>query len=168
MLIRNRSDIVEQIVNLLIEMDINDAPYQRDIYLYLNEACQGYLDTFINVSGNSWLNDDHITVAKHLPCYDDIPEAEREEYFTQNYNTYRTDIELNLEELDKYFVQVFIDYDNNEYFVPESWNGAIYYGKVYVFENGEFRLVGDAAKTYTELRYYDMHEIVSRDYFGRC
>lgn len=48
----------EEIVEAAVEMEKEWDPYQVDLYLYPD----GTIDTFVNIGGNSWLNDDHITV----------------------------------------------------------------------------------------------------------
>lgn len=63
---------------------------------------------------------------------------------------------------------MFIRYDYNTYFVPRSWNGAIYYGDKYVLmDDGSFRYVDLVARTLSELKRYDEYKIISREYFGR-
>lgn len=52
--------IRSQLIEILEDLERERAPYQTDIYLYFAEDGEPYLTTFINVGGNSWLDDDHI------------------------------------------------------------------------------------------------------------
>lgn len=60
--LKNRQTVVEEIIRMLMEHDIDHTSYQEDIYLYIHEDGTGEVTTFTNVGGNSWLDDDHITV----------------------------------------------------------------------------------------------------------
>ena len=63
MIIKNREEIIEQLTDMLIQFDKDARPYQTDVYLYYNAENQtAELDTFVNVGGNSWLNDEHYTL----------------------------------------------------------------------------------------------------------
>ena len=73
MTIKNRETIVEQLTAMLMQFD-KDANtfYQTDVYLYYNaENQEATLDTFVNVGGNSWLDDDHYTIYTDKEHYDD-------------------------------------------------------------------------------------------------
>lgn len=59
----NRDAIVEQLTELLMKFDKECNQYQTDVYLYFDrDTNTATLDTFVNVGGNSWLNDDHYTI----------------------------------------------------------------------------------------------------------
>lgn len=61
--IKNREEIIEKLVELLIQFDKDRNGYQTDVYLYYDGENQtAELDTFVNVGGNSWLNDNHYTI----------------------------------------------------------------------------------------------------------
>lgn len=60
--LKNRQAVVEEIIRMLMEHDMDHTSYQEDIYLYIHEDGTGEVTTFTNVGGNSWLDDDHITV----------------------------------------------------------------------------------------------------------
>ena len=70
----NRDEVVEDLGKILARLDIERPEYQVDVYLYIDEDGKGELDEFVNVGGNSWLADDHITVARIGQCYDSIEE----------------------------------------------------------------------------------------------
>ena len=59
----NRDAIVEQLTELLMTFDKECNQYQTDVYLYFNtDTNTATLNTFVNVGGNSYLNDDHYTI----------------------------------------------------------------------------------------------------------
>ena len=61
--IKNREEIIDKLVDMLVQFDKDCNSYQTDVYLYYDEENQtAELDTFVNVGGNSWLNDDHYTI----------------------------------------------------------------------------------------------------------
>ena len=62
----------EKLAELMKKVHLGNYPFQIDIYLYPD----GSVDDFVNVGGNSWLNDDHITVARINHEHWDIPEWE--------------------------------------------------------------------------------------------
>lgn len=61
-ILRNEDEIISQLEEILKQNSIEMPQYQVDIYLYIDENGIGTLETFTNVGGNSWLNDDHYTV----------------------------------------------------------------------------------------------------------
>lgn len=70
MKIANRDDIIIELAAIMMKADIDCNEYQTDVYLYIDKDTDiARLNTFVNVGGNSWLNDDHLTVwidRKHL------------------------------------------------------------------------------------------------------
>lgn len=60
--LKNRQEVLEAIVGMLMDHDIKHVGFQEDIYLYITDDGIGTVETFQNVGGCSWLNDDHITV----------------------------------------------------------------------------------------------------------
>ena len=61
--ITNREQIIEQLTEMLMQFDKDCNSYDTDVYLYYDEENQtAELDTFVNVGGNSWLDDDHYTI----------------------------------------------------------------------------------------------------------
>lgn len=63
MIIKNRVEIVKQLAELLRKFDVELNKYDTDVYLYYNSESQtASLDTFVNVSGREWLDDDHYTI----------------------------------------------------------------------------------------------------------
>lgn len=75
-IISNYDQILEELTNLLIDFDLDQNEYQTDVYLYIGEDGKARLDTFINVGGDSWLNDDHITIYCDRPHYEGWPRDE--------------------------------------------------------------------------------------------
>lgn len=69
--IKNREAIVEELTEMLIQFDKDCNEYQTDVYAYYDEETQTVtLDTFVNVGGNSWLDDDHMTIHSDKEHYD--------------------------------------------------------------------------------------------------
>ncbi len=71
MTIRNREELVNELAEMLMQFDKDENQYQTDVYFYYDNTSQtGSLDTFTNVGGNSWLNDDHMTIYTDKEHYD--------------------------------------------------------------------------------------------------
>lgn len=70
MTINNREQIIEQLAELLKQFDKDGNDYQTDVYMYVDDQGNGMLDTFVNVGGNSWLDDDHYTVYSDKAHYE--------------------------------------------------------------------------------------------------
>ena len=68
--IKNRSEVIEQLAELLKTFDRQLNSFQTDVYMYVDDAGVASLDTFVNVGGNSWLNDDHYTIYSDKQRYD--------------------------------------------------------------------------------------------------
>lgn len=62
--IRNYEEIKAQLEEMLLAFDIECNNYQTDVYLYIDEDGTGRLEQFVNVGGNSWLDDDHYLIHK--------------------------------------------------------------------------------------------------------
>lgn len=61
-MITNWTDLVAELADRMMQADIDCNRYQTDIYMYLNKDGSARISDFVNVGGNSWLDDDHITV----------------------------------------------------------------------------------------------------------
>lgn len=71
--ITNREEIVEKLAELLMQFDKDLNSYQTDVYMYIDEETgAATLDTFVNVGGNSWLNDDHTTIYTDKEHFDSM------------------------------------------------------------------------------------------------
>ena len=69
--LKNREEVIEKLTEMLIDFDKDLNKYQTDVYLYYDDESQtAELDTFVNVGGNSWLNDDHYTIYRDTEHYD--------------------------------------------------------------------------------------------------
>ena len=56
----NREDIIHELTDLLISFAQDCNSYQTDVYIYYDADTEtAKLSTFVNVGGNSWLDDDH-------------------------------------------------------------------------------------------------------------
>lgn len=73
LIIKNREEIIEQLTDLLVQFGKDCNRYQTDVYLYYNEEEQtATLDTFVNVGGNSWLDDEHYTIYSDKEHFDSM------------------------------------------------------------------------------------------------
>lgn len=58
-MIKNSEQIVAELAALLKIFDCELRNYQTDVYIYLHDDGTASLSEFVNVGGNSWLDDDH-------------------------------------------------------------------------------------------------------------
>ena len=70
--IKNIEEITAKLAEMLKQFDIELNRYQTDVYLYIDENGTATLDTFVNVGGNSWINDDHYTLYRDKEHFDTI------------------------------------------------------------------------------------------------
>ena len=75
MKINNYDAIHDELVEIMIDLDADECEFQIDIYLYIDDEGNGKLYQFANPGGNSWLDDDHITLCTNGPHYDDYYEG---------------------------------------------------------------------------------------------
>lgn len=69
----NINDLVSELAVILRKFEVDLNPYQTDVYFYYDaDAKIGRLETFVNVGGHSWLNDDHVTIYSDEPHYMNI------------------------------------------------------------------------------------------------
>lgn len=81
--IKNKEVVIEQLTKMLMQFDKDFNEYNTDVYLYYNEETKtAELDTFVYV-GNSWRDDDHVTIYTDSQHYDDIYEHMMD-YFEEN------------------------------------------------------------------------------------
>lgn len=94
--LKNRAEIVAKLAEMLKKFDLELNPYDTDVYLYYDEAEKtAELDTFVNVGGNSWLNDDHYTI------YTDCEHHETDFDFFDNLDDLADAVGIRKEELIK-------------------------------------------------------------------
>ena len=74
MKINNYEDVCSKLVDTLCTLDAEASDFQTDIYLYVDDDGNGTIDTYVNVGGNSWLNDDHITLYADKPHHEEPAE----------------------------------------------------------------------------------------------
>lgn len=71
MIIKNLDSIIEQLTEILMQFNRELNSYDTDVYLYYDaETETASLSTFVNVGGNSWLDDDHYTIYTDKQHYD--------------------------------------------------------------------------------------------------
>lgn len=59
--LKNHEAVLEALIEQLKEFEADKNRYETDVYLYVKDG-NGTVDTFTNVGGNSWLDDDHFTI----------------------------------------------------------------------------------------------------------
>lgn len=69
----NREEVVDKIAEIIANHRFTAPDYQVDIYLYVDNGSNGRVSTFVNVGGNSWLDDDHYTVHSMTQYHADEP-----------------------------------------------------------------------------------------------
>lgn len=80
--LNNSEALREELIGILKQFDKDLNHYQTDVYLYIDkETNTGEWYLFPNVGGNSWLNDDHITVYSDKCHYDDIFDYFNDEFY---------------------------------------------------------------------------------------
>lgn len=56
----NANELKDELMELIKSYEFEKNEYQTDVYLYVDEETNtGSLYEFVNIGGNSWLNDDH-------------------------------------------------------------------------------------------------------------
>lgn len=106
--IRNRDEIIEQLTELLMTFDKECNQYQTDVYLYFDrDTNTATLDTFVNVGGNSWLNDDHYTIYRDREHYEDWSD-----YYTET-SDFAWGLDMSVEDFNKEVLD-FLDLDDDE------------------------------------------------------
>lgn len=73
--IENTEEVRQRLTRMLMDDASDMCRYQRDIYMYIDEDGQARLDWFVNVGGNSWLDDDHILLYVCLQHYEGIEDS---------------------------------------------------------------------------------------------
>lgn len=80
----NVDELRDELISYLKYFDKEENQYQTDLYLYVDtETNTGRLYEFVNVGGNSWLNDDHYILHIDKPHYEnweDMGFENKEEY----------------------------------------------------------------------------------------
>ena len=71
--ITNLDEVRRELYDMIFGLEFEENEYQTDIYAYYDEETgKVTLEYFENVGGNSWLDDDHITVYTDKPHYDKL------------------------------------------------------------------------------------------------
>lgn len=133
MKIKNRSQILEELAEMLLKFANDCNEYQTDIYAYVteNEESESIveLDTFVNVGGNSWLDDAHYTIYSdrqhgYREMFEAFPNKDELAQAACNYDQdaanellkkIAEENESEVEELDYFEVREYI-IDNSEYY----------------------------------------------------
>lgn len=67
--IANRSELIDDVTEMLMQFERDLNEYRTDLYMYYDETGRIYFDTFTNVGGNSWLDDDHVCIYSDTPHF---------------------------------------------------------------------------------------------------
>lgn len=130
MKLKNRKEVVEQLTEMLIEFDKDLRQYQTDVYLYYDEETQtAKLDTFINVGGNSWIDDDHYTIYRDPEHYDSW-----EDYFC-NTGDFAQGLEMTSEDFENEVKEYL---KQQEYEVEEEYKPEWYEEREYIRSKEEY------------------------------
>lgn len=114
--ITNREEIVESLAELLMQFDKDENSYQTDVYMYIDEETgAATLDTFVNVGGNSWLDDDHTTIYTDKEHFETLYD-----YYCNN-GDFAEALEMEYEELQKEVTQNLIDSGEAEEGYEPDW-----------------------------------------------
>lgn len=106
--LKNREELVEQLTEMLMDFAKDCNQYQTDVYLYYDEETQtATLDTFINVGGNSWLDDDHYTI------YHDTEHYENWSDYYCNDGDFAWGLDMLNEDFEKEVIE-YLDLDDDE------------------------------------------------------
>lgn len=73
--IENTEEIRQRLTRMLMDDASDMCRYQRDIYMYIDEDGQAQLDWFVNVGGNSWIDDDHFLLYVCRQHYEGIEDS---------------------------------------------------------------------------------------------
>ncbi len=73
--IENTEEIQQRLTEMLMEDAREMCRYQRDIYMYIDDNGRASLEWYINVCGNSWLDDDHILLHRCKEHYEGIEDS---------------------------------------------------------------------------------------------
>lgn len=124
--IKNRETVIEKLAEMLKQFDIDRNKYQTDVYMYVDEKGNATLDTFTNVGGNSWLDDDHYTI------YSDKEHHESVSDFFQTIEEFADALEISVEELKSKTAEYRkieldeVDYSEVQIYVDEIYNVVEY------------------------------------------
>ena len=132
--IKNKEAVIEQLAEMLMKFDKSFNQYNTDVYLYYNEETQeATLDEFVYV-GNSWRDDDHITIYTDKEHYDNIYEHMDDLTFHMS-----DALDMDRGSLKKSVAEYFeIDVDNVERYHMEKWAEKFHYEKMHEYYNEWF------------------------------
>ena len=111
MIITNTAEVRESLISILRENEIARPGYPIDIYMYIDEQTgTASLSEYINVGGNSWINDDHVNLyrmpERHDTVWDEIDDI----------STLCDAAQLSEDELWRIVYEYYDDEDGDEYY----------------------------------------------------
>lgn len=132
--LKNRQAVIEQLTEMLMQFDKDFNGYNTDVYLYYNEETKtAELDTFVHV-GNSWRDDDHVTIYTDSCHYDDI-------YEHINYieNAVSEALDTDIDDIKKAVAEwMDIDVDDVDEYNIAKWVEEFHYEKMHKYYNEWF------------------------------
>ena len=72
-MIKNYDEIADELAEMLKNYALAQNEFQTDVYLYVKEDGTAELDEYTNVGGNSWKDDDHITIYSDMSHFGGEP-----------------------------------------------------------------------------------------------
>ena len=111
MIITNTAEVRESLISILRENEIARPGYPIDIYMYIDEQTgTASLSEYINVGGNSWINDDHVNLYR-MPERNDTVWDEIDDI-----STLCDAAQLSEDELWRIVYEYYDDEDGDEYY----------------------------------------------------
>lgn len=132
--IKNKEAVIEQLTEMLMQFDKDFNGYNTDIYLYYNEETKtAELDTFVYV-GNSWRDDDHVTIHTDECHYDNMYEHMENSMFC-----IADALNMEYNAIDKAVATYFgINVDDVEFYHIEKWAEEFHSEKMHEYYNEWF------------------------------
>ena len=181
--LKNREAVLEALIEQIKEFQIDLNGYQTDVYLYVKDG-NGTIDTFTNVGGNSWLDDDHFTIysdKEHNETRIDalidgssykwmidecnIPEQEVIDALTADLDEEEREDINSVDDLDRYELEAYLDnnysdeikecYENYAIDNMMEWIGSEAENALDEFENSYSYALFDGKKLINDFSDYD-------------
>lgn len=132
--IKNREEVIEQLTEILMDFDKDCKQYQTDVYLYFDrDTNTATLDTFVNVGGNSWLDDDHYTIYCDREHHEDWSD-----YYCNN-GDFAWGLDMSVDDFDKEVMAYLINIGDVDEDEADDYNIEWYDGYRYVTSRDDYK-----------------------------